>query len=79
MGTRVPAFPAHLSAIVPLTGFIVHNEDQTVDAVQRLGARDRTDIRREFEHRFTAPRVAQNYLKLYARLFHARRLPSFAD
>ena len=62
-----------------LTGFIVHDEDQAVDAVQRLGALDRTDIRREFERRFTAQHMAQNYLKLYARLSHARRLPSFAD
>ena len=61
------------------TGFIVHNEDQAVDAVRRLGALDRSEIRREFERRFTAQHMAQNYLKLYARLSHARRLPSFAD
>jgi glycosyltransferase involved in cell wall biosynthesis len=58
-----------------ITGFIVHSEDQAVEAVQRIGTLDRVRIRREFERRFTARRMAQNYLKLYARLTPARRLP----
>jgi glycosyltransferase involved in cell wall biosynthesis len=59
-----------------VTGFIVHSEDQAVEAVRRIGMLDRTLIRSEFERRFTARRMAQNYLKLYARLAQARRLPA---
>ncbi len=58
-----------------VTGFIVHDEDQAVAALRRIGMLDRTRIREEFERRFTAQHMAQNYLKLYARLTQARRLP----
>jgi glycosyltransferase involved in cell wall biosynthesis len=61
-----------------LTGFIVHTEDQAVDAVRRIDTLDRARIRGEFERRFTAHRMAQNYLKLYAGLARARRLPTLA-
>jgi glycosyltransferase involved in cell wall biosynthesis len=78
-GTPVVAFrngsvPEVLEDAV--TGFIVHSEDQAVEAVQRIGTLDRARIRGEFERRFTAQRMAQNYLKLYAGLARARRLPS---
>jgi glycosyltransferase involved in cell wall biosynthesis len=59
-----------------LTGFIVHNEDQAVAAVHRIGTLDRARIRAEFERRFTAQRMAQDYLKIYAGLGRARRLPT---
>ena len=59
-----------------VTGSIVHNENQAVEAVRHIGKLDRTRIRREFERRFTAQHMAQNYLKLYARLAQARRLPT---
>jgi glycosyltransferase involved in cell wall biosynthesis len=80
-GTPVVAFengsvPEVLEDAV--TGFIVHNEDQAVEAVRRIGTLDRDRIRGEFERRFTAQRMAQNYLKLYARLIRARRLPALA-
>jgi glycosyltransferase involved in cell wall biosynthesis len=58
-----------------VTGFIVHSEDQAVAAVPRIGTLDRTRIRDEFERRFTAQHMAQNYLKLYARLIQARQSP----
>ncbi|HEY6620625.1 MAG TPA: glycosyltransferase family 4 protein [Steroidobacteraceae bacterium] len=61
-----------------VTGFIVHSEDQAVEAVRRIGTLDRDRIRGEFERRFTAQRMAQNYLKLYAGLARARRLPTLA-
>ena len=61
-----------------VTGFIVHSEDQAVEAVRRIGTLDRARIRGEFERRFTAQRMAQNYLKLYERLVQARRLPALA-
>ena len=58
-----------------VTGFIVRSEDQAVEAVRRIGTLDRDRIRGEFERRFTAQRMAQDYLKLYARLSRARRWP----
>jgi glycosyltransferase involved in cell wall biosynthesis len=62
-----------------VTGFIVRSEDQAVEAVQRIDTLDRVRIRGEFEHRFTAQRMAQNYLTLYADLARARRLPLTAE
>jgi glycosyltransferase involved in cell wall biosynthesis len=59
-----------------LTGFIVHSEDQAVEAVRSIGSLDRARIRGEFERRFTAQRMAQNYLKLYAGLARVRRVPT---
>jgi glycosyltransferase involved in cell wall biosynthesis len=59
-----------------LTGFIVHSEDQAVNALRRVHTLDRARIRGEFERRFTAHHMAQSYLKLYARLTQARRLPT---
>jgi glycosyltransferase involved in cell wall biosynthesis len=62
-----------------VTGFIVHSEQQAIDAVGRIGSLDRDRIRAEFDRRFTAHRMAQNYLKLYARLIQARRLPTLTS
>jgi glycosyltransferase involved in cell wall biosynthesis len=59
-----------------VTGFIVQSEDQAVEAVGRIGTLDRDGIRGEFERRFTAHRMAENYLKLYASLSSPRRLPT---
>ena len=56
-----------------VTAFIVQNEDQAVQAVRRIGMLDRHRIRAEFDQRFTAQHMAQNYLKLYSRLSKARR------
>jgi glycosyltransferase involved in cell wall biosynthesis len=50
-----------------LTGFIVRNEDQAVDAVHRLPSLDRAAIRRRFEERFSATAMAQRYLAIYGR------------
>jgi glycosyltransferase involved in cell wall biosynthesis len=50
-----------------LTGFIVRNQDEAVDAVRRLSTLDRRVIRRRFEERFSATAMARRYLDLYAR------------
>jgi glycosyltransferase involved in cell wall biosynthesis len=57
------------------TGFIVRNEEQAAQAVKQIAALSRERIRAEFERRFTAQHMAQNYLKLYARLSKERRGP----
>jgi glycosyltransferase involved in cell wall biosynthesis len=51
-----------------VTGFIVEDEDQAAAAARRLDQLDRARIRHVFESRFTARRMAENYLALYRRL-----------
>lgn len=57
-----------------VTGFIVRNEREAIEAVRRIGTLDRDRIRAEFDRRFTAHHMAQNYLKLYARLARMQRM-----
>jgi glycosyltransferase involved in cell wall biosynthesis len=56
-----------------LTGFIVQNEDQAVAAAKRLHSLDRTFIRRIFERRFTARRMAKDYIGIYHQIISAKR------
>jgi len=51
-----------------VTGFIVHDEATAAAAVGRLGELDRRLVRRQFERRFTARRMAEDYLNLYEEL-----------
>jgi glycosyltransferase involved in cell wall biosynthesis len=51
-----------------LTGFIVEDEISAVGAVDRLSRLPRTKIRERFEQRFTARRMAQDYLAVYRSL-----------
>jgi glycosyltransferase involved in cell wall biosynthesis len=55
-----------------VTGFIVDSEKSAVQALSGIARLDRDRIRAEFEQRFTARHMAQNYLKLYSKLQHAR-------
>ena len=48
-----------------VTGFIVDDLDQAVDAASRVSELSRWRIREEFERRFTSRRMAQDYLTLY--------------
>jgi len=80
-GTPVIAFR---SGSVPeviddgVTGFIVEGEEGAVEAVKRLGALDRRKVRARFEQRFTAKRMAQDYVRLYQQLSCARTAPQSA-
>jgi glycosyltransferase involved in cell wall biosynthesis len=53
------------------TGFIVEDEISAVAAVDRLASLDRAIVRREFEARFTARRMALDYLDAYRELIEA--------
>jgi glycosyltransferase involved in cell wall biosynthesis len=55
-----------------VTGFVVDTEDEAVRAIGRLGELDRRQVRRRFEERFTADRMAGEYLRHYEVL---RRAP----
>ncbi len=48
-----------------LTGFIAADPDAAVAAVARLPTLDRTAIRARFEQRWTAGRMAADYVRLY--------------
>jgi glycosyltransferase involved in cell wall biosynthesis len=70
-GTPVIAFA---SGSVPeviengATGFIVEGEAQAVEAVAKLQQIDRQGVRARFEQRFTANRMAEDYIRHYASL-----------
>ena len=70
-GTPVIAFR---SGSVPeviddgVSGFIVNNEDEAVKAVDRLGELDRARVRATFDRRFTARRMAEDYVSVYEEL-----------
>jgi glycosyltransferase involved in cell wall biosynthesis len=51
-----------------LTGFVVDNEEEAIAAVGRLHELDRRSIRAAFEKRFTARRMAQDYVRHYRKL-----------
>jgi glycosyltransferase involved in cell wall biosynthesis len=57
-----------------VTGFIVDSEDEAAQAATELSRIDRARVRGVFEERFTARRMAEDYLDLYRRLI-AREEP----
>jgi glycosyltransferase involved in cell wall biosynthesis len=76
-GTPVIAFR---SGSVPevidegVTGFVVNDEEQAVQAVSRLGNLDRRRVRERFEERFTAGRMAADYVSHYQELLNSGSL-----
>ena len=56
-----------------LTGFIVESENEAVAALRRLHSLDRARVRRRFEERFTARRMAEDYLAIYRHLISLKR------
>jgi glycosyltransferase involved in cell wall biosynthesis len=53
------------------TGLIVESLDEAVQAVERIGSSSRQDCREEFERRFDAVRMADDYVEVYRRLLHS--------
>ncbi|HTI03217.1 MAG TPA: glycosyltransferase family 4 protein [Acidisoma sp.] len=56
-----------------ITGFIVEDEMGAVAALRRLPEISRAQVRATFERRFTARRMAEDYLAIYRDLSMARR------
>jgi glycosyltransferase involved in cell wall biosynthesis len=54
-----------------VTGFLVESDSEAVEAISRLGALDRRQIRQAFERRFTVRRMAEEYVSIYRRLVRA--------
>jgi glycosyltransferase involved in cell wall biosynthesis len=59
-----------------VSGFVVEDETGALAALHRIGTLDRAAVRGAFETRFTARRMAENYLTLYRRLAGASARPS---
>jgi glycosyltransferase involved in cell wall biosynthesis len=51
-----------------VNGLIAHDVESAVRAVHRVGRVDRAACRRRFEERFTASRMAEDYLAIYDRM-----------
>ena len=70
-GTPVVAFRKGSVAEIledGVTGFIVDDLDQAIDATRRVGGLSRFACRRAFERRFTTTHMAGAYTRLYRRL-----------
>jgi glycosyltransferase involved in cell wall biosynthesis len=75
-GTPVIAYPCgSVREVIEdgVTGFIVRDVEEAAAAVQRVAELDRAVIRRRFEQRFTAGRMAEAYLAVYRGLIAERR------
>jgi glycosyltransferase involved in cell wall biosynthesis len=73
-GTPVIAYNAgSVSEIIEdgVTGFIVSDENSAIKAIEKIPALDRRLIRQRFDERFTARRMAQDYLAVYAQLMES--------
>jgi hypothetical protein len=58
-----------------VSGFVANSIDEAVSAVRLVSSLERTGIRKQFEHRFTAQRMANDYLAVYRRLPALRQRP----
>ena len=77
-GTPVIAFDAGSvrEIIEPgLTGFIVKDESEAIAALAKIPHLSRRKIRERFEQRFTARRMAQQYLEVYRHLIDTAAPP----
>jgi glycosyltransferase involved in cell wall biosynthesis len=54
-----------------VTGFIVENEDEAINAIERIPDLDRRLVRAAFERRFTARQMAESYRRSFQRLLTA--------
>jgi hypothetical protein len=61
-----------------VTGFIVENVEQAVQAVQRALLLDRRACRERFLERFTAQRMCEQYLAAYELRIREMKAPSTA-
>jgi glycosyltransferase involved in cell wall biosynthesis len=57
-----------------LSGYIVDSEEEAVSVLQQTITMDRRRVRRRFEERFSAARMAADYVALYEKLLDQRML-----
>jgi glycosyltransferase involved in cell wall biosynthesis len=73
-GTPVLAFRAgSVEEVIDkgVTGFVVDNIDQAIAALPQTISLDRRKVRRQFEKRFPARRMASDYIRVYRNLLKA--------
>ena len=58
-----------------VSGFVVDTVEEAVAAVRRVTQLDRTRVRADFERRFTAERMARDYVNIYQELRSASTRP----
>ena len=54
------------------TGFVVSSLEEAIDAASRVDSLDRRACRRAFERRFTARRMAEDYVSLFERVLQGK-------
>jgi glycosyltransferase involved in cell wall biosynthesis len=61
-----------------VSGFVVKSIPEAVEAVNKIESLDRATVRRVFETRFSANRMAQDYIRIYQKQFksHAVAAPA---
>jgi glycosyltransferase involved in cell wall biosynthesis len=80
-GTPVLAFRRGSVAEVVedgVTGYVVDSVEEALSKIDLVLSLDRAQVRHRFEERFTAERMAQDYLKIYAKLVNASRIGDHA-
>ncbi|MCI1043155.1 glycosyltransferase family 4 protein [Caballeronia zhejiangensis] len=58
-----------------VTGFICEDVQDAVGALHRIDELSRARVRAQFERRFSASRMAQNYVDAYTSMLHAAKRP----
>jgi glycosyltransferase involved in cell wall biosynthesis len=61
-----------------VTGFIVDGLEDAIRAAERISTLSRKHCRRVFEQRFSASRMAEDYLTIYQRLIDSKLTPPYA-
>jgi glycosyltransferase involved in cell wall biosynthesis len=61
-----------------VTGFIVDGLEDAIRAAERISTLSRKHCRRVFEQRFSASRMAKDYLTIYQRLIDSKLTPPYA-
>ncbi len=62
--------------MTPLAGRVVETMDEAISAIEGVLTMDRCAVRRAFEARFTASRMAQDYISLYQSIATVRETSS---
>jgi glycosyltransferase involved in cell wall biosynthesis len=62
-----------------VTGFVCETIDEAVEAVERVGKLSRAGCRQVFENRFSAARMAKDYVQIYERIVGQTQSERLAD
>ena len=60
-----------------VTGFVVNSFDEALRAINRIRTIERQRVRTTFERRFTARRMAEDYVRIYQNVIETCASPPF--